>query len=96
MRRRHVSTGQLFSYMDSDRSDTITLKEFEHGIAMSGVRPMPNAAQIQGLFESFDLNGDGSLSWHEVIWRLEEEDTLSSEEGSAGEAEEEEEESVCQ
>jgi len=96
MRRRHVSTGQLFSYMDSDRSDTITLKEFEHGIAMSGVRPMPNAAQIQGLFESFDLNGDGSLSWHEVIWRLEEEDTLSSEEGSAGEAEEEEEESICQ
>ena len=53
--------------MDRDRSDTITLKEFEHGIAMSGVRPMPTQAQLAVIFENFDLNGDGSLSWHEVL-----------------------------
>ena len=84
LRRRHVSTGQLFAFMDGDRSDTITLREFEHGIAMSGVRPMPTASQIQGMFESFDANGDGSLSWAEVLRAVEDS-------GSDREEEEEEE-----
>lgn len=35
--RRHVTTGQLFSMMDEDRSDSITFKEFQRGVAMAGV-----------------------------------------------------------
>lgn len=37
LHRRHITTGQLFSMMDADRSDTITFTEFKRGVAMAGV-----------------------------------------------------------
>ena len=44
LRRRHVTTGQLFSMMDADRSDHVSFGEFERGIGMAGVRMRPVGA----------------------------------------------------
>ena len=40
LRRRHVTTGQLFSMMDQDRSDTITFNEFSRGVRGSLACPI--------------------------------------------------------
>ena len=37
LHHRHVTTGELFSKMDADRSGRITLSEFTNGLAMAGV-----------------------------------------------------------
>ena len=47
--------------------------EFARGVAMSGVRPIPTESEMKALFESFDLNHDGSLSYSEMIGALERE-----------------------
>ena len=41
LHRRHITTGQLFTMMDKDRGGNITFLEFQRGVAMSGVRPIP-------------------------------------------------------
>jgi len=56
LQRRHVTTGQLFSMMDQDRSDGISIGEFSRGVAMCGIRPVPNESEMRALFESFDLD----------------------------------------
>ena len=65
--RKHVTTGQLFSMGDADRSDNLTLMELKRGLAMCGVRPVPSDVEMTHLFESFDLNHDGTLSFKELI-----------------------------
>jgi len=70
LHRRHVTTGQLFFMMDRDRDDKVTFKEFKHGVAMAGVRPIPSEAEMRAVFESFDVNDDNTLSYPEVIAAL--------------------------
>ena len=52
---------------DADRSDNLTLMELKRGLAMCGVRPVPSDVEMTHLFESFDLNHDGTLSFKELI-----------------------------
>ena len=70
LKRRHVSSGQLFSFMDADRSDRITFGEFERGIEMCGIRPTPSSMEMKMLFLSFDQDSDRSLSYREVLEAL--------------------------
>ena len=60
-----------FSMMDADRSDSITYAEFERGVAMCGVRPVPRGEELRALFESFDRNQDGTLSYREMLAAVE-------------------------
>jgi len=70
---RHITTGQLFTMMDADRSNRITYTEFCQGIAMSGVRPLPTDTAMHGLFQSFDIDKDGTISYAELVAALEHE-----------------------
>ena len=36
LRRQGVTTAQLFNFMDSDRSDRLTAREFVRGLALAG------------------------------------------------------------
>ena len=66
LHRRAVTTGQLFTMMDRDRGNNISFHEFTKGVAMSGVRPIPHESLMRALFQSFDVNGNGSLHHHEA------------------------------
>ena len=71
LHRHHVTTGQLFSFMDSNRDDKITYSEFKRGLAMSGVRPIPTELETHALFASFDTNRDMLVSYKEMVEALE-------------------------
>jgi len=64
--RKKASVGQLVSMMDSNQNDKINFDEFKEGIFMCGMRPVPSDKEIELLFQSFDLNKDGALSYEEV------------------------------
>jgi len=67
LHRRHVVTGQLFSMMDGNRDDRITFKEFQRGVAMSGLRPVPVESEMRSLFESFDVDDGHTVSYREML-----------------------------
>ena len=67
----HVTSGGLFSMMDADRDNNVSFSEFEHGIAMSGIRPVPTRKEMIALFESFDLDSDHFLNFDELLASLE-------------------------
>jgi len=67
----NVTTGGLMSMSDGDRDDCITFDEFSRGIAMAGMRPVPSEEEMQSLFASFDVDGDGSISHFEMCHALE-------------------------
>eukprot|EP00941_MAST-03F_sp_MAST-3F-sp1_P000150 g150.t1 len=71
MKRLHRTTGHLFSWMDSDRSNTLTFKEFVNGLAGIGIRPMPTDEECHALFHSFALDEDHCLSYKGLITALE-------------------------
>jgi len=57
--------GQLFYAADSGcLDDKITLEGFGRGIAMCGLKISP--ASTRKLFESFDVDYDGFITWHEL------------------------------
>jgi Ca2+-binding EF-hand superfamily protein len=67
---RHITAGALFADMDADKSNRVSFGEFARGIAMIGIRPLPNNREMHALFNSFDENSDGFLSWEEVLSKL--------------------------
>ena len=69
--RLHTTTGQLFSWMDEDRGDHITLREFERGLAGVGIRPMPTTEELRLLFESLDCDHDHTIRTRSsyALWR---------------------------
>eukprot|EP00941_MAST-03F_sp_MAST-3F-sp1_P001679 g1679.t1 len=71
LRNRSISTGHLSSLMDADRNDVISKKEFQRGLAMTGIRPLPSDSEIEKLFCCFDSNSDGTISWQELRSALE-------------------------
>ena len=52
--------------MDKDRSNNITWEEFKTGIAMSGVRPVPNDVDLRALFATLDADRSGGISFQEL------------------------------
>jgi len=61
-----VTSGHLFKLIDTDGDDCITPKEFQAGIAMSGIRPVPSTEDIRLMFRAIDGDGDGALSRVEI------------------------------
>lgn len=59
LKRRLRTTGQLFFAADKDRDNKLSFKEFERGVAMMGVRPLPSSTDMRDLFEAYDIDGDG-------------------------------------
>lgn len=64
--RRAVTDGQLFAAADENRDNKLNMAEFEKGLSMMGVRPMPGPAELQSLFEMYDTDRDGWIQWKEL------------------------------
>eukprot|EP00941_MAST-03F_sp_MAST-3F-sp1_P002841 g2841.t1 len=65
--KRRAMTIQHFFYMgDHDRNDMISFKEFKNGMYLSGIRPVPTNRQIMEVFQSFDRDDDGFVTWSEI------------------------------
>ena len=70
--RKHVTAGQLFNEMDTDRSGQISFTEFKLGMDMIGIRPALNSTDMHALFEMFDVDNTRSLTWQEVLTAVQE------------------------
>ena len=66
LERRARTTGQLFYSSDGNRDDRLSFKEFQRGVAMMGVRPMPSKRTLRAIFKRFDTNHDGTVSYSEL------------------------------
>jgi len=69
----HITDGQLFRFMDADRSNTISFGEFRNGLslALSNKRvPVPSGRDLRTLFGSFDLDHGNSISYEEMLRAL--------------------------
>eukprot|EP00941_MAST-03F_sp_MAST-3F-sp1_P002389 g2389.t1 len=71
LHRRKVTVGQLFNLCDKDRSNSVTFGEFCTGIAASGIRPIPTAREMRCLFNVFDTDRNGHISFEEMKERYE-------------------------
>ena len=61
----HVTLEQLFSMMDADRSNSISVKEFLRGVHMAGIRGT-TAGELEALFKSMDADGSHLISLEEL------------------------------
>ena len=64
-RALYARKNAVFNFMDSDRNDMVTFREFCKGVAFAGVRPLPDKAELVWLFETLDVNADGRVSFVE-------------------------------
>ena len=56
----------LFAAADGNRSNLITYQEFERGVAMVGVRPMPSTATLRRMFTRLDADRSNTISFNEL------------------------------
>lgn len=52
--------------MDADRGAGVSFHEFEKGVALAGMRPVPAPPALRALFDLFDVDRDGRVSWDEM------------------------------
>eukprot|EP00940_MAST-03C_sp_MAST-3C-sp2_P001343 g1343.t1 len=63
MRSRGLTIGQLFGYMDSDRSNRLSNREIRNGLATAGIHLSP--FDIETLFSELNVDHDRFVSWKE-------------------------------
>eukprot|EP00940_MAST-03C_sp_MAST-3C-sp2_P003585 g3585.t1 len=63
IRRRALTKGQLFHFMDENRNDLVSFNEFKRGLAQASVHPNPDEAIA--LFREIDTDEDGRITWAE-------------------------------
>lgn len=72
LKAKNVTAGQLFSMMDADRSNNITVEEFQRGLAMSGIRPLPSTPAIEEMWSQLDVDQSRGISYEELSTALHE------------------------
>jgi Ca2+-binding EF-hand superfamily protein len=60
-----IGLQRTFEMMDTDQSGSLDEYEFTNAIKNHGIDI--DAADLKGLFKSFDKNGDGAISYEELI-----------------------------
>eukprot|EP00941_MAST-03F_sp_MAST-3F-sp1_P002277 g2277.t1 len=65
LRQRKVSVGHLFSCMDADRSNAISLLEFQKGLQLVGLH-FDTLAEVRKIFRAFDEDSNGQVTWQEM------------------------------
>ena len=71
LHQRHVSTGELFAKMDTDRNNRVSFREFARGLTMAGVARTATDVELKELFASLDADGDRAVTWSEMVAALE-------------------------
>eukprot|EP00941_MAST-03F_sp_MAST-3F-sp1_P000501 g501.t1 len=71
LHRRRISGAYLWSWMDDNKSDKIFFHDFCRGIKGAGLRPTPSQKLLRVLYNFFDQNDDGSISYKELCSGLE-------------------------
>lgn len=51
--------------MDGDGSNNITVREFQEGLEMSGVEPLPSEAELRRIFKAIDIDHSRGVSFNE-------------------------------
>ena len=74
MRKMIKKKASLHRLMDTDKNNMVTFGEFQRGVAMSGIRPMPREEQMMELFAAFDVNEDLRISYEEMMEKIEAEE----------------------
>ena len=70
LKAKNVTAGQLFSMMDADRSNNITVEEFQRGLAMSGIRPLPSTPALEEMWSRLDIDRSRGISYDELSLAL--------------------------
>eukprot|EP00941_MAST-03F_sp_MAST-3F-sp1_P002279 g2279.t1 len=65
LRTLNITVGQLFACMDVDRSNNASVAEFKRGLEMVGIY-FDRPEVVRTIFNAFDLDGDGLVSWIEL------------------------------
>jgi hypothetical protein len=56
----------LFFASDGNRDNTLTFSEFQRGVAMLGIRPAVEEADLRKIFAVLDVDGSGKIDWEEL------------------------------
>jgi len=68
LHRRRITFSDFMRTADTNRSDSLTTHEFETGLRTLGIRLDPSA--VSELFQSFDVDMDGRISYEELQTEL--------------------------
>ena len=64
LRRHSITASQLFTFMDKERTNFVSFREFKRGLALAGV--YPSSSELRNLFNVFDKNRTGRISFEEM------------------------------
>ena len=67
------SSDRLFYYMDLNRKNQVSLNEFKYGLNLAGIH-LDDRTMLM-MFNEFDLDNDGRISWDEFIRLAQKKDT---------------------
>lgn len=81
LRKRAVTIGQVFGFMDKDRSNALSFNEMTEGLKLASVHL--DSLDAKALFRAMDPNEDGRISWVEFKSAIEGCDDGSSERTNA-------------
>ena len=66
LKKRNRTPAQLFYAAGANRDNKLNFDEFCRGVAMMGVRPLPQVHEMRALFDEWDDDHDGWLQWDEL------------------------------
>jgi len=66
LNHRHITLGHLFTLMDADRTNSVSMREFVRGLELSGVRPVPSEEEMIALFNEADGDDNRLISYEEL------------------------------
>eukprot|EP00941_MAST-03F_sp_MAST-3F-sp1_P003230 g3230.t1 len=72
LKRRARTDAQFFFVSDEDRNHKLKFQEFVMGVASMGIRPLPSTEELKQIFDAYDVNEDGTISWKELIFQSKE------------------------
>jgi hypothetical protein len=71
LRRRRLTSGDFLNAMEARDRDAISREEFGRGICALELRPRPTDYEIELLYDFFDADHGGEVSYDEIVHQIE-------------------------